>query len=284
MARPVIVTGAAGQLGRALVQVFESEAPVVALGHGDLDVTSGRAVDQVIGELMPSVILNCASYNDVDAAETHPVDALDVNAFAVHALARAARATGALLVHYSTDFVFDGTGHEPASEQDEPNPQSVYAASKLLGEWFALEAPGAYVLRVESLFGADPALGGRSSLDKIVAGIARGDEVVVFSDRTVSPSYVHDVAAATRLIVRQRPAAGLYHCVNSGAATWETIAREAARQLGRTARLKPVTMAEVSMAAARPTYCALSNTKLAAAGIPMPRWEDALGRTIASSR
>ena len=102
----------------------------------------------------PDVVVNCAADNDVDGAETEPLRALAVNAFAVRALARAADECGAALVHYSTDFVFDGTASRPYVETDEPNPQGVYAASKLLGEWFALEARRGFVLRVESLFGA----------------------------------------------------------------------------------------------------------------------------------
>jgi dTDP-4-dehydrorhamnose reductase len=226
------------------------------------------------------VVINCASYNDVDAAEARPRHALEVNAFAVRTLARAAAAHGAVLIHYSTDFVFDGTATRPHVETDPTNPQSVYAASKLLGEWFALEAPDAYVLRVESLFGAGGEHGRRSSLDRIVEGLVAGADVPVFTDRTVSPSYVFDVAAATRAVVEQRPPAGLYHCVNGGAATWEAVALEAARLLGRTPRLRPLTLADVTLAAPRPAYCAMSNAKLASAGITMPTWQDAIGRHL----
>jgi dTDP-4-dehydrorhamnose reductase len=193
----VAITGAAGQLASAIQRVFDGRHRVVPLTRSDLDITADDAVVTALGAIRPDLIVNCAGYNDVDAAEQHPVRALEVNAFGVRTLARAARALRAMLVHYSTDFVFDGSGNRPHTEDDLPNPQSVYAASKLLGEWFALEAPGAYVLRVESLFGAAGAIGRRSSLETIASGIAAGDEVPVFTDRTVSPSYVHDVAAAT---------------------------------------------------------------------------------------
>ena len=136
-------------------------------------------------------------------------------------------------MHYSTDFVFDGETDRPYVESDRPNPRGVYAASKLLGDWFAADAPRAYVLRVESLFG-DPGAGAtrRGSLGTIVERIRRGDEVPVFVDRTVSPSYTADIARATRAVLERQLPTGIYHCVNEGFATWAEIAGEAARLLG----------------------------------------------------
>ena len=276
----VLVTGAAGQLGAAMVRAF-GDAEVTALARGDLDITDSAATRARIAELGPALIVNCAAWNDVDGAEDQPSAALAINAFAVRSLARAAEATGATLVHYSSDFVFDGEASSPYRETSEPAPRSVYASSKLLGEWFALDAPGAYVLRVESLFGSPPGWQGRrGTLDKIVAGLEEGREVPVFVDRVVSPSYVDDVAAATRHLVTRGAAPGLYHCVNSGAATWHEVAQEAARLLGVVPRFLTMRMADAQLKAARPRYCALDNAKLAAAGFPMPPWQDALQRWL----
>ena len=156
----------------------------------------------------------------------------------------------------------------------------MYAASKLLGEWFALEARRAFVLRVESLFGA-PSDGGPSSLDTIVAGIEAGGDVPVFVDRTVSPTYVYDVAEATRRAAAA-PAqpSGLYHCVNAGACSWHDVAAEIARLLGRDARIRPITLKGQALRAARPVYSALDTPRLRAAGIVMPTWQDALARYL----
>ena len=234
-----------------------------------------------VDRLRPNVIINCAAFNDVDGAEDRPVDALSVNAFALRTLARAADAVGATLVHYSTDFVFDGTATEPYAEDAPPSPRSTYAASKLLGEWFAMDAPGAFVLRVESLFGTPRGWSGRrGTLDGLVDGMEGGRELRVFTDRIVSPSYTPDVAAATRFLLEHRAPAGLYHCVNGGHGTWQEVAEESARLLGITPRLTPVTMAQVTLKAARPRYCALSNRKLAEAGFVMPDWPDALRRWL----
>ena len=167
-----LVTGAGGQLGRTLVRALAPACDVTPLIRTELDLTDDARVRAVVAAARPGVILNCAAYNDVDGAEDDPVTALAVNAFGVRSLARAAAGIDATLVHYGTDFVFDGTAAEPYVETDAPNPQSVYATSKLLGEWFA-GAARHYVLRVESLFGEDalaPAAAGRrwgSSLDRM---------------------------------------------------------------------------------------------------------------------
>jgi dTDP-4-dehydrorhamnose reductase len=278
----VLVTGAAGQLGSFIVRAFEGYE-VVAAARRELDVTDPSAVAGVVSEIAPSLIINCAAYNDVDGAEDAPLDALAPNAFAVRSLARAASACGATLVHYSTDFVFDGEASVPYDEQAAPRPRSAYAASKLLGEWFALDAPRAFVLRVESLFGCVPGwTGRRGTLDSIVEGLVAGRDVRAFTDRVVSPSYLADVAAATRFLVESGAAPGLYHCVNSGQGTWYQVAQEAARLLGVNPRLVPMTVDHAALKAPRPRYCALSNAKLAAAGFTMPPWPDALGRWLAS--
>lgn len=274
----VLVTGAAGLLGAAVVREFSAAGADVLPGERErLDVADDDAVAAAFAASRPGVVINCAAYNDVDRAEDDPVTALNVNAFAVRALAREAAAHGAALVHYSSDFVFDGETSRPYVEEDRPNPASVYAASKLLGDWFALAAPRAYVLRVESLFGPASHSGTRrGSLGTIVDRICAGDEVPVFTDRIVSPSYTPHIARATRTLLEGSAAPGLYHCVNSGHATWAAVAEHAASLLGRPLRMRPLTLETATLKARRPRYCALSNAKLLAAGCEMPRWEMAL--------
>lgn len=276
----VLVTGAQGLLGAAVVREFR-DVDLHACSHEDLDVADEAAVARLVTSLAPDAIVNCAAYNNVDQAEREAEAALRVNAFGVLSLARAARAAGATLVHYSSDFVFDGESDRPYVETDRPNPRGVYAASKLLGEWFAADAPRAYVLRVESLFG-EPGAGAtrRGSLGTIVDRIRGGDDVPVFVDRTVSPSFTDDIARATRALLERRLASGVYHCVNEGFATWAEIAGEAARLLGVSWKMKPLTLESAALAAPRPRYCAMSPAKLADAGVVMPPWEDALERYL----
>ena len=276
----VLVTGSAGQLAGAIVDGFAG-GDAVALTRAQLDITDAAAVRRRIADVAPRVIVNCAAFNDVDAAEDRPLEALAVNAFAVRTLARAAEDAGAALVHYSTDFVFDGTASEPYAEEAPTSPRSVYASSKLLGEWFALEAPRAFVLRVETLFGSRTRPGRPGTVDKLVDGLQQGRELPVFVDRTVTPGYVVDIAAATRHLLETGAAPGLYHCVNAGPVTFEELARDVARALGVTPVLRPVRMADVPLKAARPRYCALSSAKLAATGFVMPDWRDALRRWLA---
>jgi dTDP-4-dehydrorhamnose reductase len=278
----LLVTGARGLLGAAIVREFAAAGWDAAARHRDaLDITDSEAVGRQVAAARPDLVVNCVAYNDVDGAEKDPVTALKVNALAVRSLAAAAQAAGAAFVHYGTDFVFDGESDRPYVEEDRPNPRSAYGVSKLLGEWFALEHPRAYVLRVESLFGEPGPDGSRQgSLKGILVRLRAGEELPVFVDRTVSPGYTTDIAAATRALVERGAAPGIYHCVNSGATSWADIAAEAARLLELPMTMKPITLESVALPARRPKYSALSVAKLAAAGIAMPPWQDALARHL----
>jgi len=274
----LLIVGAGGQLGAAAVRRLASSHEVIARTSRELDVARRRDVTAAIDAIKPDAVLNCSAYTNVDRAQDDPLNALAVNAWGAQALAAAAAAAGATLVHYSTDFVFDGSSTRPYTEIDEPNPQGTYAASKLLGEWFAAEAPSHYVLRVESLFGGPHA---KSSVDVLLNAILTGQEARAFSDRVVTPSYVEDVVDATMRLLAQDAPAGLYHCVNSGMTTWLDLTRELARLAGRDdARITAVKMTDTPLKTPRPLFAALSNAKLAALGVHLPTWQDAVGRYV----
>ena len=277
----VLVTGAAGQLGSAMIGRLGGEHAVTAWTRQDVDLTEHRSVRERVLRLAPEAIVNCASYNEVDRAQDEQATALEVNALVVGTLARAAAELGATLVHYSTDFVFTGAASSPYTEEDRPEPQSVYGQSKLMGEWLAADAPRHYVFRVESLFGGPRR---RSSIDRIIEAVRSEQPARVFHDRIVSPSFVADVTDATAHVLRLQPAFGLYHCVNDGHATWLDVGREIARRLGRPdTLLQPVSVRDVPMRAPRPQYAALSNAKLARAGYAMPAWQDAIERYLSEA-
>ncbi len=278
MTPTVLIVGAGGQLGEAMTAALRRDRPVVAVTRTELDVTHAESVRALVARIAPQVIINCSAYTNVDRSEQEPLQALQVNAMAVRALARAADDLGATLVHYSTDFVFDGKTDRPYAESDPVNPRGTYASSKLLGEWLAMETPRHYVLRVESLFGGAKA---HSSVDKILANLQAGAPVRAFVDRTVSPSFVDDVIVATTTMLGQSAPFGLYHCVNSGWTNWAELSRELARLIGKPdASIEEIRMADAGLLANRPLFAALSNAKLLAAGVPMPTWQDALARYV----
>ena len=277
----IAVVGAAGQLAAAVVSECRASHEVVTFSRSELDVCDDRAVAAAMDGTRPDVIVNGAAFNDVDGAEDRPVEALNLNAFAVRALAAAARAQRAVLVHYSTDFVFDGQATTPYTEDEKPSPRRTYAMSKLLGEWFALDVPGSFVLRVESLFGRAPDAGPeKGSVAGIVRALKAGSTPKVFADRTITPTYIPDAARATRVLIESAAPSGLYHCVNSGRCTWFEFAQELARRLGVEPRLEPVRFTDMKLRAPRPLYSALSNDKLRHAGAEMPSWQDGLRRYV----
>ena len=276
----VLVFGAAGMLGAVTGREWRDHGhTVTALTRADVDVTNAAQVSEVITAHTPDIVINCTAYNRVDDAEDEPSVALAVNTWAVRSLARMASEVGAVFVHYSTDFVFDGETDRPYTEDDTPNPQSAYGMSKLMGEWMAAEVPAHYILRVESLFGGNAS---RSTVDTMLHKFATGQPVHAFSDRTVSPSHVGDVARATRELVERRAPHGLYHCVNTGMATWLEVAERLREWSGHAStEIKPVSTADVVLKAKRPRFAALSNAKLVAEAVPMPTWQDALRTHLA---
>lgn len=280
----IVVTGARGQLGAVFVAQAAQRHEVVAFDRAALDLTDPQAVMDAVTRARPDAVVNCSGYNAVDAAETHALDALAVNAMAVRSLARAAAEAGAILVHYSTDFVFDGLASSPMTEEHPTNPRSTYAMSKLLGEWFALDAGRSYALRVESLFGELPGVARKGSVASIVKALKAGQPARVFVDRTVTPTSVFDASRATLQMLEEGAPFGLYHCVNSGHCTWLELAEEVARILELPGRFDPVRFADVTLPAARPQYCALSNAKMQGVGVHMPTWQEALRESLLQSQ
>jgi dTDP-4-dehydrorhamnose reductase len=278
----IVIAGATGRLGSTLkLELASAGHQVSALRRADLDVTDAAQVDYVVKRLRPQAIVNCSAYNAVDAAQADAPGAYALNAEGPANLARAARNAGALLVHYSTDFVFDGTAQEPYSEEDPTNPLSVYGASKLAGENEAQRADRHYVLRLESLFGGIGVRGHRATVDQIAEQMIAGNVVRALTDRTVSPSYVADVSRVSRILIERNAPSGVYHCVNSGFTTWYALAMEVSRELGVPATIVPLKASDFQTPAPRPQFCALSNRKLLALGIEMPTWRTALARHLA---
>ena len=279
----IVVLGAGGQLGHVISDRASARGhSVTAWTRHEADITQPEALSKALADARPEVVFNCAAFARVDEAEDAPSAAMAANAWALRDLARQSRALSFTLVHYSTDFVFDGGGTEPHQETAPTNPRGVYATSKLIGEWFAAESAAHYILRVESLFGG---LSQKSSVDALLDNLLAGRDVRAFADRTVSPSYVVDVADASLELVERGAAFGLYHCVNTGHTTWLDLARTLARLAWRPSSIVvPVNMAGLTMRVPRPLNAAMSNAKLRSAGVDMPSWRDAIERYVASRR
>jgi dTDP-4-dehydrorhamnose reductase len=191
---PILVIGSAGQLGTAFKERLADSAELVAVSRADVDVSNGDALRRLIDRTAPALIVNCSAYNDVDGAEMHPGAATQVNGAAVAVMAAAARDRSATLVHFSSDFVFDGRKPVPYTENDQPNPISAYGRSKLAGERHAATAERHYILRLSSVYGGHTR---RAYVDRILSRIGSGERVAVFTDRNVSPSYVPEIVEAT---------------------------------------------------------------------------------------
>lgn len=274
----VLVAGSDGQLGRAFADRLDGVADVSGVDIGRLDLTIRPEVERFVRAYRPTLILNCAAFNDVDGAEARPLDAYRANAEAVWTLACLANELDAALVHFSTEFVFDGQLDRPYAEDDEPSPQSVYGMTKLVGERFAQSARRHYVLRLSSLYGGHTR---RTTIDWVLRQAAAGQRVTAFVDRTVSPSYVPDVVEATLELVQSGAPQGLYHCGSSDWCTWADVAARVLQAGGRPDLLDQAPFAATPGRAARPKHCAMSSARLSAHATPPRSWTAALDDYLA---
>jgi dTDP-4-dehydrorhamnose reductase len=243
-----------------------------------LDVTNAAAVEHTVGEVDPAVVVNAAAYNQVDIAEREPLAAFQANALAVRNLAMACRQTDARLVHYSTDYVFDGTKGSPYVETDAPHPLGAYAVSKLGGELYAhayLENP--IIIRVSGVFGPGGMFTPRGNFVELMLRLANsGNPIRVVEDHVASPTYAPAVASRT-VDMLEAKLSGLFHMGGGQAISWYEYAKMIFETAGLTPQLQPTDEREYRTAARRPKYSALSNSKLEAAGIaPMPPLREAV--------
>lgn len=282
----IAVLGAHGQLGRDLCPRLAGE--VVPLTRADVDLGRPETITPALESLRPAVLVNCAAYNFVDKAEAEPDAAFAVNAWGVRALARACKAAGCKLVHFSTDYVFglDTSRTTPLTENDPPGPVSVYGLSKLAGEYLVrAAAPGNLVVRTCGLYGVWGSGGkGGNFVETMLRVAGQGKPLRVVNDQRCTPSYTADVADAAAALIRTG-AAGLFHVTDGGSCSWYEFAADILRQAGVKAELTPITSAEFGAAADRPRYSVLSTAKLATIGVPAPRsWPEALTAYLAERK
>ncbi|MDP6928462.1 MAG: dTDP-4-dehydrorhamnose reductase [Planctomycetota bacterium] len=279
-----LVTGADGQLGRAVTGIVGSEgASVVGTSHEDLSVEDGELVRQRISAERPAWVIHCAAWTDVDGCELDPQRADLINGQGTANVVRACQEVAAGLIYVSTDFVFDGASCEAYSETVEPNPISVYGRSKLLGEESVLAAsqPNFFIVRTSWVFGP----GGKNFVGAILARAQANQPLRVVDDQVGSPTMTHDLAQAILELQRAEPAPGIYHASNEGTCSWHDFACEILRRAGiEGISIDRISSSELDRPAARPAYSVLDCSKLASVrGCSLPDWREGLDRYLAES-
>lgn len=276
----VMIAGAHGQLGRCLQdRLAGTDHEVVAVGRAELDITNTDAVSRFVSDTKPDVIINAAAYTAVDKAESERELAFAVNEGAVANLARAADQVGALLVHVSTDYVFDGTSSRPYQEADAVNPMGVYGESKLAGEQAARQAQRHLIVRTAWVFSEY----GNNFLKTMIRLGRERDSLSVVNDQIGTPTYAGDLAAALVELAELQPANGVYHFKGGAACSWFEFAEAifgVCSELSESfvsPEVSPIPASEFPTPAQRPAYSVLDGSKLVErAGICGGSWRRAL--------
>jgi dTDP-4-dehydrorhamnose reductase len=286
--RTILLFGANGQLGTKLKSLLAIRGTVHAVGHAELDLRDLTRLRALIHETNPALIVNAAAYTAVDAAESDAETAQLVNAEAPRVMAEAALERNVLLVHYSTDYVFDGTAHTPYTEESPVSPLGVYGASKLAGERAVATSGAAHlILRTAWLYSNR----GKNFLNTMLRLATERNELRVVNDQFGGPTYADLVATASLQMLDdmfvsgglRMERCGLYHIACQGETTWWGFAQRIIELAGFGGRVRvmPITTAEYPTPAKRPAYSVLSSDKLGRVfGIHLPHWEEGLKRCL----
>lgn len=280
----ILVTGRDGQVGWELVRTLAPLGEVMATGRAELDLASGDSIRNAVRAIQPQLIVNAAAYTAVDRAESEPELARRINTNAVAALAEEAKTVGAAMIHYSTDYVFDGAKTTPYLEGDAPHALSVYGQTKLGGEQ-ALAAAGIpyLVLRTSWVYGAR----GHNFLKTILKLAVEKPELRIVDDQIGAPTWSRDIAEATAVIAKRwmhngATQSGVYHMTAAGETTWYGFAAEALRlRKSPSAKLVPIASSEYPTPAARPKNSRLDCGKLARDfDCRLPAWQASLAQVL----
>ncbi len=279
MSKRAVVFGNLGQLGVELMQVLKRRGyEISGSDRAQLDITDRARVERHLAEVDPQVVFNAAAHNQVDVAEQDPQAAFLVNALAVRNIALGCRQVNAQLVHYSTDYVFDGAAGRPYTEEDRPHPLGAYAVSKLAGELYAqayLDQP--VIIRTSGVFGPGGLNTARGNFIELMLRMASsGKPIRVVEDHFASPTYA-PLLAERSVDLAERTQGGVFHVGGGAAISWFNYARLIFQIAGLNPELRPTNEREYRTAAHRPRYSALSNAKIESLGLePMPPLEVAI--------
>ena len=278
--RHLVLIGANGQLGSDLRHAL-ADFRVTALTHNDLDICDATRMRAVVGDLRPEVVVNTSAFHKVDVCEDEPAMSFAVNATAVYELARLARERDFTLVHFSTDYVFDGRARTPYSEDALPNPVNVYGVSKLAGEYLIRNfSPRHYVIRTTGLYGVVGSSGkGGNFVETMVRLGNSGNPVRVVDDQVMTPTATADLSAAVAGLLRREGEVpyGLYHVTSVGQCSWYHFAKAIFELCGMSVDLSPITTAESGSKALRPAFSVFDHARWIHAGLKELRpWREAL--------
>jgi dTDP-4-dehydrorhamnose reductase len=276
----IAVIGAEGQVGKDVCEEFEKQGDVVhRLTHAQMNVESPHSVDAVLSALAPHVIVNTAAFHHVEQCEQNPEKAFAINAVGARNVAKTASRLGALVIHVSTDYVFDGNKNQPYLETDRPQPLNVYGNSKLAGEYFVSSVcPRHFVLRTSALYGKNPcrAKGGLNFVELMRKLAREGKDIKVVDSEFVTPTSTADVA---RQIVKlsRCDAYGLYHATAEGSCSWYDFASEIFALSDLRPSLKVASSSDFPSKVQRPAYSVLENSGLKAIGMNVfGPWQEGL--------
>ncbi len=269
----ILILGAKGMLGHDLVEVF-SNHEIIGWDIDDLDLTNFSLVGEKITKLKPELIINAAAYTAVDDAETNREIAMEINGEAVGNLAKIAQKLNIPIVHYSTDYVFNGENREGYKEDERQiAPLNVYGESKALGEKLLQENTDKfYLIRISWLYGKN----GKNFVETMLKLAKEKDELGIVNDQTGCPTYTKDVALKTKEIIEDELPFGIYHSTNSGKATWYEFAKKIFELAKVNIKVKPIPTKAYPTPAKRPKNSILLNTKLK----PLRSWEEALAEYL----
>jgi dTDP-4-dehydrorhamnose reductase len=271
----IVITGAAGQLGADLSRELQSRGHIVTpLTRAELDVTDAAQMRRTLSAAEPELLINCTAENRVDECEEKPDEAFALNAIAPARMAALTRELGVTLMHFSTDYVFDGTKRAPYLESETPRPLSLYGVSKLAGEQLVRQRnPRHYLVRVMGLYGVAGSRGkGGNFVETIISRARAEGRVRVVTDQTGAPTYTRDLAAGVAELIAASHPFGTYHLAADGEVSWFDFASEILRRAGLAAIVEPVTSADFASRAARPAYSVMRSATLA----PLRHWSAAL--------
>jgi dTDP-4-dehydrorhamnose reductase len=280
----VAVIGANGQLGTDLCRVFAGQkVSVLPLTRREIDVSDSTQVDRVLGALQADVVISTAAFHKVEECEKQPAQSFAVNAVGPRNLALACRQSNAVLVHFSTDYVFDGSERHPYAESDLPRPLNVYGVSKLAGEHMArLTWERHFVVRTCGLYGVAGSAGkGGNFVETMLKKAGEGAPIRVVDDQVLTPTFTGDIAEALSKLIRTE-AYGLYHVSAEGECSWYEFARKLFELEKLKVDLRPVSSTEFASPVQRPAYSVLSKQKLSQLGIVMKTWQEGLASYLAA--